>query len=802
VSPHRDRAARVDRRLLVHLHAARAQWRRWTEPYDPGHPEAPQFRSLQVQSALSLTPFVLLANWANLAVLGWTFRHWEHPVVLTLWIAATAAASAAGLRSWLAWRAGRWPSRNSVRTLAKAVPHACLLAGLWALPMAVGYRHADGVQRPLLVGLSVGMICAGGFALATIPRAAFAYVGVLSAGLVAGLWSAGSDYTLMVTLAAIYAGIVLATVVTSSRQMGGRLVAEADSARQKRLMDLLLDDFQENARDWLWEVSADGRIRYGSLRLAEAFGLPLDALEGASLTSLLRTSLGPASVDEAEAITRLERALVDGHAFRDLHVPLARAGQRRWWSLTGKRLFDDTGRPNGWRGVGADVTRTRQHGAELARLANFDTLTGLANRHQFQERLKTECQRPFTLLYLDLDDFKAINDLHGHTVGDQVLAAVAARFRSAVRRDDLLARIGGDEFALVTWSTARGDAAAAAERLIASLRAPMSIGDLDLRVGTCVGIVLSDGRALDTEGLTRHADMALYAAKARGRNTFQFFQGGMEDAARRRLNLLSDLHDAVAGGQFELHYQPLVRFGTSRIVGAEALMRWHHPTRGLVMPAEFIPLAEEGGLIIAMGQWALREACAMALRWPAHMRVAVNVSARHFLSPAFMEDLRALLARTRLDPPRLEVEITESLLIDDNDAARATLAALRGLGVRVALDDFGTGYSSLAYLRDLPLDSLKIDGAFVQGLERDSSSLEVTRAIVQVARALKMDVTAEGIETQAQYETLLELGCTDAQGYLLGRPMPATALAALIGATPARVVTFASRGADIAMAGR
>ena len=231
-------------------------------------------------------------------------------------------------------------------------------------------------------------------------------------------------------------------------------------------------------------------------------------------------------------------------------------------------------------------------------------------------------------------------------------------------------------------------------------------------------------------------------------------------------------------------------------------MRWHHPTRGLVMPAEFIPLAEEGGLIIAMGQWALRKACAMALRWPGHVRVAVNVSARHFLAPAFMDDLRALLARTRLDPPRLEVEITESLLIDDNDSARATLAALRGLGVRVALDDFGTGYSSLAYLRDLPLDSLKIDGAFVQGLERDSSSLEVTRAIVQVARALKMDVTAEGIETQAQYETLLELGCTDAQGYLLGRPMPATALAALLGAAPARVVTFASRGADIAMAGR
>lgn len=757
-----------------------ARWQAWTVPYDPTHPEAPQFRSMQVQTTLTLTPLVLLANWANVGVVAWTFRNTFNPIALGAWTLATLAASSAGLGAWLTWRAGRWPRRNSNRTLARTAHNATLLAALWAVPMLTGYPSGDSTQRSLLVGLTVGMICAGGFALAAIPRAAFQYVIVLSVGLTAGYTLGGAQqHLLSLLLAPLYSGIVLATVVTNSRQMGGRLVAEADSARQKRVVDLLLDDFQENARDWLWEVSEDGCLRYVSLRLAEAFDRPPESLSGAPFIALIRGTTREPDEVEARALRMLANALVDANAFRDLQVPVFVAGERRWWSLSGKRLFDDRQRPVGWRGVGSDVTRARHQSAELQRLANVDALTGLANRHQFQARMRAGGNELFTLFYLDLDDFKTINDLHGHLVGDEVLKCVAARFRSAVREDDLLARIGGDEFALLSFNHADRDGAlATARRLIDSLMHPIAVEDLRLRVGTCIGIVPSGSCDAPSEGLTRLADMALYAAKAEGRNTFKFFEGPMEAAARRRLSLLTDLHEAVSDGDVTLHYQPLIDFATGRVAGAEALMRWQHPTRGSVSPAEFVPLAEESGLIVGMGLWALREACTAAHSWPGHMRVAVNVSALQFASPSLVTDLQRVLRETGLAPQRLELEITESVLIADGRSARTTLGTLRDMGVRVALDDFGTGYSSLAYIKSYPLDALKIDGAFVRSLNGDRESLAVIRAIVQLARALRLNVTAEGIETQEQFDILRALNCTDAQGFLLGRPMSANDLAA------------------------
>ncbi|MEZ5292747.1 MAG: EAL domain-containing protein [Vicinamibacterales bacterium] len=758
---------------------SRGLWAGWTTPYDRNHPEAAAFRSLQVQATLALTPWVVYANWTNILVVGWTFRDAVPPWMLGAWMAATALVSAAGIPAWRRWKAGRWPQHVSARTLTRVSRHAAALALLWALPVALGYGHAAAEHRPLLVGITVGMICAGGFALFPAPRAAFGYVFILSGGLAIGFASAAqASQTLPALLLVGYAGIVLATVVTSSRQLGGRLTAEAESARQKRVVDHLLDDFQESARDWLWEVDADGRLQHVSPRLVEALEQPADSLLGQPFVDLFDESRDAGATSEGAG--QLRRAIDRSHAFRDLHVALTAGGRRRWWALSGKRLLTEDGRSLGWRGVGTDVTRSRQQNADLVRLANIDALTGLANRHQFRTVLGGAAGRAFSLFYLDLDDFKAVNDLHGHQMGDRVLAAVAARFRGLVRSGDLLARIGGDEFALLSWQATDVEGASIlASRLIDALRAPFALDDIVIRIGTCVGIVLAGPNEASGEEMTRLADMALYEAKAQGRNTFMFFHASMEEAARRRVELIGALHGAVERGEFELHYQPLVNPAAGTLSGAESLIRWRHPDGGVIQPADFVALAEESGHILPIGRWVLREACRTAAAWPEGLRVAVNLSALHFSSPSLVDDVCHALDTAGLAPRRLELEITESLVMRNLTAARATLDQLRALGVRIALDDFGTGYSSLSHLRRLPLDTIKIDGAFVRDLGHDTQALAVVRAAVGLAQALHMTVTAEGVETTAQFEVLKRLGIDDAQGFLLARPMPSGAFQAL-----------------------
>ncbi len=757
-------------------------WRRWTTPYDTSHPDAAAFRSLQVQATIALTPWAVFANWANLSVAGWTFRDTVDQRLLLAWVIATAVYSSAGLPAWRRWRLGQWPAQVSTRTIARVSRHAAVLALLWAVPVAIIYPHAVMDRRPLVVGITIGMICAGGFALFPLPGAATGYVAILSAGLATAFFRTGEQSQILsASLLVGYAGIVVATVLTSSRQLGGRLTAEAESTRQKRLVDMLLDDFQENARDWLWEIDGDGLLQHVSPRLVDALGRPAETLRGRPLVELLEEADAQHDGEPSTGATQLGLALHGGNAFRDLHVSVVVGDRRRWWALSGKRLFGDDGRARGWRGVGTDVTRSRQQNADLMRLANVDALTGLANRHQFRTSLDNAAGRAFSLFYLDLDDFKAVNDLHGHQVGDRVLGAVAVRFQGLVRAGDLLARIGGDEFALISWQTVDSDGAAIlATRLIDALRRPFVIDDVTIRVGTSIGIVHAGPNESPGQEMTRLADMALYEAKARGRNTYTFFHASMEEEARRRNELIADFHGAVERGEFELHYQPLVSTTSRQVTGAESLIRWQHPRLGTLPPVEFVPLAEESGHILPMGRWVLREACRTAMTWPTHLRVAVNLSALHFSSPTLIDDVRRALGESGLSPHRLELEITESLVMRNLAAARVTLRKVRALGVRVALDDFGTGYSSLSNLRALPLDTIKIDGAFVRDLGSDSQAVAVVTAVVGLAKALKMTITAEGVETDTQLDVLIGLGVDDAQGYLLARPAPAADFAGIV----------------------
>ena len=433
-----------------------------------------------------------------------------------------------------------------------------------------------------------------------------------------------------------------------------------------------------------------------------------------------------------------------------------------------------------------DMTERRRAEAQVEHMARHDALTGLANRTLLRGRLEEALARTnrgenFAVLYLDLDRFKAVNDTLGHPVGDELLRAVTTRLRANIRDLDTAARLGGDEFAVVQTSVNQPqDATTLARRLIEEISKPYEIQGQQIVVGTSIGIALAPGNDASADLLLKHADLALYRAKGEGRGTWRFFESEMDAQmqARRRLEL--DLRRAIVEKQFELLFQPQVLVGNRRIVGFEALIRWHHPERGMISPAEFIPLAEETGLIMQLGEWVMQAACREAATWPEHISVAVNVSAVQFRSPLLVDVVAAALQDAGLPGSRLEIEVTESIMLQDNVATLAMLHRLHSLGVRISMDDFGTGYSSLSYLRSFPFDKIKIDQSFIRDLDKQGDARAIVSAISGLGRSLGMSTTAEGVETLEQFEQLRADGCMEAQGYLFGRPMPGEAAAVLL----------------------
>ncbi|MEA3013836.1 MAG: hypothetical protein QOD42_2381 [Sphingomonadales bacterium] len=428
----------------------------------------------------------------------------------------------------------------------------------------------------------------------------------------------------------------------------------------------------------------------------------------------------------------------------------------------------------------------------ITQLAFNDSLTGLPNRAFLRQHLDLELRqgerrggRSLALLCVDLDNFKAVNDTLGHPVGDELLRAVAARLGANVG-DAMVARLGGDEFTIILSNAEAHEAAAAvAGAVVAALAEPFEIAGQEIIVGASVGIAMAPGDATDADTLLKHADLALYQAKGEGGGTYRFFEADMNARAQARHRLECDLRRALGAGEFELYYQPLFDLETNRIGSFEALIRWNHPTRGLVAPDEFIPLAEETGLIVPIGTWVIQEACREAMHWPVDVRVAVNVSSVQFRKPGLANVLIQALAASGLDPRRFEVEITESIFLESSEALIAVLHSLRSLGIRIALDDFGTGYSSLSYLQSFPFDKIKIDRSFIQQLLSRAGAAAIVRAITDLARALGMETTAEGVENSEQLAELRLQGCSSVQGYLFSRPVNAAAvLEALAAANP------------------
>jgi diguanylate cyclase (GGDEF)-like protein/PAS domain S-box-containing protein len=518
-------------------------------------------------------------------------------------------------------------------------------------------------------------------------------------------------------------------------------------------------------------------------RVAETqFGLPHDQIIGKRPLDLFSKEIADSIVEEDARALQSPDGL-----FLDERLGHSRALGARFFTSRRIGIPDPSGEPRYIINVVDDVTDRRRANEKIAHLAHYDALTDLPNRVLFREQIERELQKTsrgeqFALLYIDVDEFKGINDSLGHHVGDELLKAVASRIKGCIRDTDLVARLGGDEFAVIQTGVGNADEVVEfVTRIHEAIRQPYQCLGHHLSTDASIGIALAPRDGTDLDQLIKNADLAMYGAKADGRRTHRFFEPAMDASAKARLSMEQDLRQALVDGGFELHYQPLVDLQHDGVTGCEALLRWRHRERGMISPAEFIPVAEDTGLIVELGEWVLRTACAEAATWPDHVRLAVNVSPVQLKCQTLALKITSALAASGLPARRLEIEITEAVLIHDDEAALAILHQLRAIGVRIALDDFGTGYSSLSYLKRFPFDKIKIDRCFVSDIAEVDGSSAIVQAVVNIAAARNMTTTAEGVETLEQKQMLRALGCTEMQGYLFSAAKPGPEVRRLFG---------------------
>jgi diguanylate cyclase (GGDEF)-like protein len=541
----------------------------------------------------------------------------------------------------------------------------------------------------------------------------------------------------------------------------------ANSALDVREAVTLLRNYEETGQGWFWSTDAEGNIRYLSDSVADRLGMSA-APFGEAFTALF------APPERGEERQRsLPFLLTRKTRFDQVPLRSLRSDPPTWWAVTGVPQFDRAGNFAGYRGFGSDITAQRESAEQSLRLTKYDSLTGLLNRFRMAQLLESTLaafkpqKRNCAIMLLDLDRFKAVNDTLGHPAGDALLKQVALRLAHVVGDKERVSRLGGDEFQVILPDVDdRGALGELATEIIAKLSEPYSINESRCMIGVSVGVAISPFDGDSSEELVRNADLALYAAKGNGRGRFRFFSDELLRAAADRRALEEDLVDALGKGELEVHYQPVVCTKTDQVSGVEALMRWNHPERGYVSPSLFIPIAEETDLIARLGEWLLRQACKDAASWPGDMRVAVNVSAIQFADHRLPKLVANAIAAAGLPAQRLELEITESVFVNDSPETKKMFSALKDIGVRLALDDFGTGYSSLAYLQSAPFDKIKIDQSFVRtATEKGSRSAAIIAAIVALATTLDMETTAEGIETLDQLDLIRRLNVSHIQGY-------------------------------------
>lgn len=739
--------------------------------------EADRIRAVRLSVVGASTPWMMAANLCNAILTLFAFygspSATEVYVICGLILAVALYTSA----SWWRHRRRGIRERASLRGTIRAIIYAAVLSSLWAALDVAAYHSADETQRMVLIALTVGMAGGGGFALATIPPASIVFCGTMAVGAALAL---SRDPTVvgayLFVLYLVFAAIIVRSSLAVCRSLTERVRAKIAADEQRDVINLLLNDFEENAADWLWGVDRDFNLEHASVRFYDQLQVPDSMVLGRPITTIMPFS--PVGVDGLDCRENFISSLLARQSFRDQDICVELGGELAIWSLTAKAIHDDAGNFMGYRGVGRDVTASRESRLRIEHMARHDPLTEVGNRVLLSEDFERAVSRyerfgdPFSVLLLDLDRFKQINDNFGHTGGDELLRTVASILSQLRGETDTLARIGGDEFAILHATEDPQSAAILAARIIEKLQQPLTLRCGSAHVGVSIGIACAPIDGIDPDQLMRNADLALYRAKTDGRNRYRFFDSSLDAAARRRSMIEQELALAIAEERLSINYQPLVDAQTRRVVCAEALLRWNHPTLGSVSPGEFIPIAEESGQIGAIGSWVLRQACKDAVRWPEHIRIAVNLSSRQFLSPGLLPLVETALKQNELPAHRLELEVTESLLMETTLGVEETLVSLSRLGLRIALDDFGTGFSSLSYLRRYRFDKLKIDQSFISDLETNSDSRAIVESVIKLARDLRMSVAAEGVETKGQFDLLRQMTCGEIQGFLVGRPMP------------------------------
>ena len=648
---------------------------------------------------------------------------------------------------------------------------ACFMGLFWGGMIAAFFTLASEPERMFLGILAAGMMSAGTITFRTVPSAAKIYILCMVPGLLYSFLLPHQTAGLAaIALMACYTLVLLVHIRRAGAAFDDAVLHELQAERSAETIRILLNDSEEQGSDWLFELDSRGNLVAPSERFAAAAMRPLETLDGKFFFDLF---------DEGQERDRLVDHHASQRAFRNQIVGLTIDGEKCWWSVSARPIG---ARAGAYRGCIADITKQRRAEEHVNYMAHFDALTELPNRFLFNERMAKAMRgtdRNVGLLYLDLDHFKSINDTLGHPVGDKLLCEVARRLEQTVSRREMVARLGGDEFAVMVSGARLAKIDAIAAAIVSELSRPFCLGDHDVVTGTSIGMAISGEDSTHTEELFRKADLALYEAKGRGRNRAVLFEPGMDEAAQYRRMLELDLRASLGKSEMQLHYQPLINVSSGAIKGYEALIRWVHPTRGVVMPDTFIPVAEETGMIVQIGEWAIRKALDDLATWPEEISVSVNLSPVQMRSPSLISTVLNALATTGVDPARVCLEITETVLMQDSTANIETLHKLRSLGVHIALDDFGTGYSSLNYLRSFPFSKIKIDKCFIGEIDAREDCQAIVRSVIQLADSLGMETTAEGVERDSQLAQLLAEGCGEAQGFLYSPAIPVAELSDL-----------------------
>jgi diguanylate cyclase (GGDEF)-like protein/PAS domain S-box-containing protein len=740
----------------------------WTlgDETDPFWRRVRSARLRYLDNYLSLNIATALLN-GGVVLIG--ISHLVHPVMLWVWaLAQSGSIILALVASVMRGRSGQ--GQPTDRRSSRIALVQLFVVGLsWGLMFLEALSKA-GPQDILLVSVMTmaGMGCLF-FSTAIWPAGAVAMSGSVAICTLIGLLAWPHPQVWLV--ATVMSGFMLFIArgcMVGTRDMLQSMRLQERLAEQEEMLRLLLNEYEANGSDWLFEFDAEGRVTFVSSRFAEATGTPVDQVIGTRWMDTL---------SDADAMMGLLEITSRGLPYRDHIVPVDVRGERRWWSLSGTPKLSAEGELLGYRGVGSDVTEQQRASQRITELATFDALTGLVNRRIIHQALAEGLQAGnVALLFVDLDRFKAVNDSLGHAFGDRLLKDVAIRLQDVVVEATgtraLVGRLGGDEFAVVLRNAGADEALRVGEALISRLSLPYVLGDKRAAIGASVGLAVGPQDGDTVEGLVRAADLALYDVKGKGRGKVRHYDRAMHRQVEDRRALEFDLKSAIDQNQLRLVFQPVVNALDERVVAFEALLRWHHPQRGEISPGTFIPIAEECGLIGRIGEWVIQEACRVASAWPRHVNIAVNLSPLQFDDSRLVDTVRHALARWNVAPQRLELELTESLFLDERPQTARMLAELQEMGVSFALDDFGTGYSSLGYLQKISFGRIKIDRSFVQASATDGGeSTAIIQAIVALAERLGMETTAEGTETRAEFEAMRRLGCGQMQGWYFGRPM-------------------------------